>query len=135
VDDVNRYPEISETNNRFELDFQVFERAAPNLPDSVVKGIGFETQPDGQVVLKADVANIGNAPTSDVVGVAFFVDGQYVTYGITQPMGIGASQTIRAVKPLSLRGAHQITAIVDDVNRYEEISHRNNVLIRELTFG
>jgi subtilase family serine protease len=134
VDDVNRYPEISETNNRFEMDFQVFRRDAPQLPDSIVKDIGFETDMDGQVVLTADVANVGNAPTPDVVGTAFFVDGQYVTYGVTQPMGVGATETIRAVKPLPLRGTHQVTAIVDDVNRYDEISHRNNTLVREMAF-
>jgi spore coat protein H len=135
VDDVNRYPEISETNNRFELDFQVFERDAPDLPDSIVRSIGFETQADGQIVLTAEVANIGNAPTPDVVGVAFFVDGQYVTYGVAQPMAVNAAQTIRAVTPLPLRGKHQITAIVDDVNRYDEISHRNNAMVQEMTFG
>ncbi len=135
VDDVNRYPEISEANNRFESDFQVFERGASQLPDSIVKSIDFETTADGQVVLAADIANIGNAPTPDAVGVAFFVDGQYVTYGITQPMPVGATETIRAVQPLPLRGTHQVTAIVDDVNRYDEISHRNNALVQMMSFG
>jgi len=135
VDDVNRYPEVSEANNRFELDFQVFERDAPQLPDSIVKRIDFETTADGQVVLAADVANIGHAPTPDIVGVAFFVDGQYVTYGITQPMPEGVTETIRAVQPLPLRGTHQVTAIVDDVNRYDEISHRNNTLVQMMSFG
>jgi hypothetical protein len=27
-----------------------------------------------------------------------------------------------------------ITAIVDDVNRYDELSHQNNALEREITF-
>jgi subtilase family serine protease len=134
VDDVNRYPEISETNNGFDLDFHVFERGASNLPDSVLQSIGFETTPTGQVVLNAVVANVGNAPTPDVVGVGFFVDGPYATYGVTQPMGVGTTQTIRAVMPLSLKGKHIITAIVDDVNRYDEISHRNNALTQEITF-
>jgi hypothetical protein len=33
-----------------------------------------------------------------------------------------------------LKGKHIITAIVDDVNRYDEISHRNNALTQEITF-
>jgi subtilase family serine protease len=66
--------------------------------------------------------------------VAFFVDGQYITYGVAQPMPAGATEIIRAIKPLSLKGTHTITAIVDDVNRYDELSHQNNTLTREITF-
>ncbi len=133
VDDINRFPEESETNNQFNLDFQVRRRAETDLPDSTVDGVDFEIQPDGRTILTAAVSNIGSAPTPDVVGVAFFVDGAYATYGITQPMAAGASETIRAVKSLALQGQHTITAIVDDVNRYNEISHRNNTFRRTIT--
>ena len=133
VDDVNRYPEISETNNRLELDFQVLDRPAANLPDSVVDDIAFEIQPDGRVLFTATVSNIGNTATPDVVGVAFFVDDRYTTYGITQPMAANTTETIRAVKTLSLTGTHKITAIVDDVNRYNELSHQNNTRTRTVT--
>jgi subtilase family serine protease len=134
VDDVNRYPEISEANNYFALDFQVMPGDEAQLPDSTVESIDFETDPSGQVVLTATVANIGPVPTPNVVGVAFFIDGQYITYGVAQPMPAGATETIRAIKPLSLKGAHTITAIVDDVNRYDELSHQNNALTREIRF-
>jgi spore coat protein H len=134
VDDVNRYPEVSETNNYFTIDFQVVPGDEAQLPDSTVESIDFETDSSGQVVLTATVANIGPVSTPNVVGVAFFVDGQYITYGVTQPMSAGASETIRAIKPLSLEGTHVITAIVDDVNRYDELSHQNNTLTREITF-
>ena len=135
VDDVNRYPEISETNNQFELDFSVLPANEVQLPDSTVDSIGFETDPAGQVILTATVSNIGPAPTPNVVGVAFFVDGPYTTYGVTQPMAAGATETIRAIKALPLHGPHTITAIVDDVNRYDELSHQNNALTREITFA
>jgi spore coat protein H len=134
VDDINRYPEISEANNYFTLDFQVTPGGEAQLPDSTVESIDFETDPSGQVVLTATVANIGPVPTPNVVGVAFFIDGQYITYGVAQPMPAGATEIIRAIKPLSLKGTHTITAIVDDVNRYDELSHQNNTLTREIRF-
>jgi spore coat protein H len=134
VDDVNRYPEISETNNQFELNFHVMKGDEAQLPDSTVESIDFETDSSGRVILTATVANIGPVPTPNIVGVAFFVDGQYITYGVAQPMQAGATETIRAIKALSLQGTHTITAIVDDVNRYDELSHQNNALTREITF-
>jgi hypothetical protein len=135
VDDVDRFPEQSEINNRFELDFEVFERNSSGLSDSIVAWVDFETDQTGQVILTATVKNIGTAPTADVVGVAFLVDDQYVTYGLTQPMAPDTTETIRAVRPLSLRGAHKITAIVDDINRYDELSHENNQLARHIMFA
>jgi hypothetical protein len=50
-------------------------------------------------------------------------------------MPAGATETIRAVTPLALQGTYTITAIVDDVNRYDELSHQNNALTREMTFA
>ncbi|MEW5960121.1 MAG: CotH kinase family protein, partial [Chloroflexota bacterium] len=134
VDDINRYPELSETNNTFELSFQVLKSDEVKLPDSTVDDIGFELDSSGQVVLTAAVSNIGAAATPDLVGVAFFVDGQYATFGTTAPMEPGAAETVRAVRPLPLAGTHKIIAIVDDVNRYPEISHQNNSLEREISF-
>lgn len=132
VDDVNRFPERSESNNRFALDFEVLYGAEPGLPDSVVDGIGYDVTEDGEIILTASVSNIGNTVTADLVGVAFFIDDRYVTYGLTQPMAPGATETVRAVKAVALSGTHQITAVVDDVNRYDEISHRNNSLTRQI---
>lgn len=134
VDDVNRYPELSEDNNRFELTFEVFKKEEVKLPDSVVTAIDYETDSAGKVILTAAVGNIGAAPTPDVVGVAFFVDGQFATFGTATPMAAGATATIRAVQALALAGPHRIMAIVDDVNRYDEISHQNNKLERDIDF-
>ena len=134
VDDVNRFPEISESNNRFELEFHVFQRAEVQLPDSTLDSLSYETDAAGQVILKATVSNTGTVPTPDLVGVAFFVDGQYATFGTTGPMDAGATATIEAVQALPLEGTHRVMAIVDDVNRYDEISHQNNVLEQEISF-
>jgi subtilase family serine protease len=134
VDDINRYPEISEENNRREIIFQVFSSSQPDLPDSVVEQVEFERNPGGQVVLKAVVANRGTAPTGDVVGVAFFVDGRYVSFGIVDAMAPGSRTTVAANSALPLSGRHTITAIVDDINRYRELDDQNNTLVREITF-
>lgn len=134
ADDVNRFPELSENNNSFELIFQVLPPGQANLPDSTLDAISFERDPSGQVILTATVSNIGGVTTPDVVGVGFFVNGQYVTYGINPPMAPGARQVIRAVRALSLRGKVTVTAIVDDINRYQEISTQNNALTQEMSF-
>jgi|GEM_PF-1227647 len=135
VDDINRYPELSESNNTFELAFEVLAGAEFQLPDSTIGQIDFEFDEQNHVLLTATVANIGPGATPDVVGVAFFVDGQYRTFGLTNPMEPGTTETIRAVQALPLEGTHQITAIVDDINRYDEISHHNNGLERTMTFA
>ncbi len=134
ADDVNRYPELSEENNQFEMSFEVFKPAELKLPDSTIFSIDFETGDAGQIILTADVGNIGTAATPEVVGVAFFVDGQYATFGTTEPMAAGETTTVRAVQALPLEGSHRVAAIVDDVNRYEELSHQNNRLEREINF-
>jgi hypothetical protein len=58
----------------------------PQQADVIVKDIAFERLNDGQVRLAALVENQGGAVTGDVVGVAFFVDGRYTTYGIIEPL-------------------------------------------------
>jgi hypothetical protein len=49
-------------------------------------------------------------------------------------MAPGATQTVKAVKALPLAGKQTITAIVDDINRYNELTDQNNALTREITF-
>ncbi len=135
VDDINRYPEVSETNNTFELTFEILSGTEFELPDSTIEQIDFEFDEQNQVLLNATVSNIGPGTTPDVVGVAFFVDGQYRTFGLTNPMEPGATETIQAVQALPLVGTHKITAIVDDINRYDEMSHHNNSLEETITFA
>jgi subtilase family serine protease len=70
-----------------------------------------------------------------VVGVAFFVDNRYVSFGIVEPMAPGSRMTIPANSAVPLAGRHTIMAIVDDINRYRELDDQNNnALVRELTF-
>ena len=73
--------------------------------------------------------NIGNAPTGDTVGVAFLVDGQYITFGTSGALAPGVSQLIKSVSSWpATAGDHTLTAVVDDINRYPEISETNNTL-------
>ncbi len=134
VDDIDRFAEQSETNNRFTLTCDILPADGPHLPDSTIEALSFTTEANGQITLTATVANQGPAPTPDIVGVAFFVDDRYVTYGITQPMAAGATEEIRAVQTVSISGTHKITAIVDDVNRYDELNQQNNVFSQFRTF-
>lgn len=135
VDDINRFPEQSESNNQFNLDFEVTDRTEPNLPDSVLDSVDYETTTNGEIIFKATISNLGNVATPDLVGVAFFVDGKYTTFGTIPPMAAGATAVVKAVKSVALTGAHSLTAIVDDVNRYNEISHQNNSLTRQIMIG
>jgi subtilase family serine protease len=134
ADDVNRFPELSESNNQLSFDIEVQRRDQPGLPDSTLDAIGFERDAAGQIILNATVSNVGPVATPDVVGVAFFVNGQYATFGITAPMAAGTTQVIRATKALPLTGRQAVTAIVDDINRYNELSTQNNALTREVVF-
>ncbi len=134
VDDINRFEEKSESNNRFEIAFEVLPPESTALPDSTLEALAFQSNSAGQIILTATVSNVGQAPTPDIVGVGFFVDDRYITHGITQPMAPGSTATIQAVQPLLLKGPHKITAIVNDVNRYEEISTQNNILTQFITF-
>ena len=107
VDDVNRYPEISEDNNTREIQFQIEARPGQRLSDVIVKDIAFERNVVGQTVLAALVENVGGVTTPDVVGVAFLVDDQYATYGAIPPLEPGQEQPVRAVQPLALSGTPQ----------------------------
>jgi subtilase family serine protease len=85
--------------------------------------------------LAALVENTGQTETGDLVGVAFFVDNQYATFGVTSPLEPGEKLAIRAGQTLPLTGSHRVTAIVDDVNRFPEESEENNILTRQIDFG
>ncbi|MFN8453916.1 MAG: CARDB domain-containing protein [Anaerolineae bacterium] len=135
VDDVNRYPEVSETNNTLTTKFQVQPKPPAGPADTVVQDIAFERLTNGQVRLAALVANIGQSVTADQVGVAFFVDDRYTTFGLLPPLQPGEAKALRAQQTLDLSGSHKITAIVDDINRYPEANEQNNTLIKQLDFG
>ena len=103
--------------------------------DVIVEDIAFERNESGRVRLAALVKNIGGQITGDVVGVAFLVDGQYATFGVIDPLPGGEAKPVRAVSYLDLDGEHEITAIADDVNRFEESQEHNNSLSKLIDFS
>ena len=134
VDDINRYPEASEDNNSLNLAVRV-RPAQPTLSDVLVRDITFAEDGAGRVRLAASIANEGGSPTGDIVGVAFFVDDRYVTFGTTPPIDPGQAVTVQAVQLLRLTGSHKITALVDDVNRFPEQNEQNNSRTEQISFG
>jgi CARDB len=86
------------------------------------------------------VTNQGQAaiPPGVILGVAYYVDGQKVTFGaVNDPLAPGASVTIgtgAGGSPYFIpAGAHVITAFADDVNRFAESDKTNNELSYMIT--
>ena len=116
------------------------------FPDLIITEIGLDGDPKAgqEVRLKAVIKNIGNAatPANVVHGVAFNVDGQFISWSDTfkGPLKPGASVTVISnagpkgtATWKAVAGTHKITAISDDVNRIVEGREDNNTLDREIT--
>ena len=99
-----------------------------------------------QVTFSATVKNSGSAatPAGTIVGIAFEVDGQEVTWSdnVTTPLNPGESRTQTANGGKqgvsywpATSGAHTITAWADDVNRIAESNESNNQLNASMTVG
>jgi len=131
ADDVNRFAEANENNNSRTVSFSV---ASSGLPDVVVDSVSVSPAAPqaGQAVLFTSVVrNAGSAPTPSgvAVGVGYFVDGQYKTWGsVVGPLAPGASVTITTQGGAwtATAGSHTATALVDDVNRFAESNENNN---------
>jgi hypothetical protein len=85
-------------------------------------------QPGQDVQFYVRVRNGGNAGTGADVGVGYFVDGRYVGWGIRGPMGASttSSEFGMAQRWTAAGGTHQITAVVDDIDRFTESDENNN---------
>jgi hypothetical protein len=94
-------------------------------------------QPGQDVQFYVRVRNGGNAATGADVGVGYFVDGQYVGWGIRGPMGAGTTSSEFGMHQrwTATSGTHQITALVDDINRFEESNENNNSHAENLNVG
>jgi hypothetical protein len=99
VDDINRFPEERKDNNVLIKQLNFGPRDL-KLPDSIILNLSLShgrfTAGD-HVTFEALVRNVGMATTGDVVGVAFLVDGQQITFGIAPAMGPGETRSIRAI--------------------------------------
>ena len=132
VDDVNRFPESNENNNAKSISFAV---GPSGLPDVVIDSLAVSppNPKTGQgVTFSAVVRNIGSAPTpsGQVIGVGYRIDGPQVTWGVVNgPLAPGASVTVGTRSGgawTATAGAHTLTAVVDDVNRFAESNENNN---------
>lgn len=123
--------------------------AAGARPDLVVRDIAWTPGAPGAadaVTFSATVANVGAAawPADVTTGVAFLIDGVYVTWSDDTRKAIPPGGTVtttanggpakRATWP-AVDGQHEVKAIVNDVNRYAESDTGNNQRVEQVTVG
>ncbi len=104
------------------------------LPDVVVTAASVvpPNPAPGQLVTFASVVRnvgAGATPAGAPIGVGYFVDGQYRTWGaVTTSLAPGASLTITTQGGpwQATAGSHTLEAVVDDVNRFAEADESNN---------
>jgi hypothetical protein len=104
-----------------------------NIPDVIVTAFSYA---NGSFT--STVKNQGSAatPAGVIIGVGYFVDGQYKTAGtVSGPLAAGATVTIgtRRSSYSIPAGTHTIMAYADDVNRFAESSETNNQLSQTIT--
>ena len=105
------------------------------LPDVVVTQLSYA---DG--IFTSTVQNQGTeaTPAGVTVGVGYFVDGVWRTWGsVAGPLAAGASVTIgtKGGAYVIPNGVHTIKAFVDDVNRFVELNETNNEFSQSITIN
>jgi hypothetical protein len=140
VDDVNRFAESNEDNNSNQAAFTVRSTAFPDVVVSSVALAPLNPVAGQAVSFTALVRNQGAAstPAGVSVGVAYFIDGAYRTWGsVSGPLAAGASVTVgtKGGTWIATPGDHQLTALVDDVNRFPEADETNNSTSSNFTVG
>ena len=140
IDDVNRFAEADENNNSNHAEFTVRTTEFPDVAVSSVALSPSNPTAGQPVSFTAVVRNQGAAPTPAgvQVGVAYYIDGAYQTWGVVSgPLAPGASITVSTNGPTwtATPGAHQMTALVDDVNRFPEANEANNSTSANFTIG
>ncbi|MBK1860090.1 CARDB domain-containing protein [Cerasicoccus arenae] len=136
VDDVDRILELDENNN-------LIETLSVDLPDLIFSDISWSPEnpePGDPVLFSATIKNIGNSPTPDGIthGVKFMVDDQTASWSASwrQPILPGESVAITASNgpggsmywAMPDAEAHEVNALVDDVDRILESDENNNSL-------
>jgi hypothetical protein len=142
VNDVNRFAESDENNNKLSVPMSVGI-------DLTVTSLSFTpTNPTSgtPVTFSATVQNVGTVatPAGTIIGVQFDVDGAQISWSDTdtQSLAPGASMTLTANSGptgsstwIASSGAHTIQAWVDDVNRMNDVNRNNNSLSVPLSVG
>jgi hypothetical protein len=111
------------------------------LPDVVVDSVNVSpANPSSgqQTTFSSIVRNAGSAstPAGVPIGVAYFIDGTYTTWGaIAGPLAPGASATVTTQGGAwtATAGTHTLAAVADDVNRFAESNESNNSLSKPFT--
>ncbi|GKS70044.1 hypothetical protein W03_20480 [Nitrosomonas sp. PY1] len=102
-------------------------------PDLVISQISYSNG-----IFTAIVKNqgTGDVPSGITIGVGYFVDGQWKTWGgVWGPLAAGESVTIgtKGGSYVIPSGTHTITAYTDDQNKIPESNENNNKLSKTLT--
>jgi hypothetical protein len=118
------------------------------LPDVSIEDLWWSPsspKPGDRVTFNVRVRNGGDAATSQVpgakeggiVGVAYFINGNYHSYGLRGAMAAGeVSSSFSMVQPwTAAAGSYQIRGLVDDINRFQESNEGNNGFTKILTVG
>ncbi|WP_224369060.1 CARDB domain-containing protein [Hyalangium versicolor] len=143
TDDINRFPESDENNNTRSAQVTVGGAPQPQAGVVVTEVSWTPAQPEaGQAVqFHARVVNQGTAVTGGIVGVGFGV-GVYYGWGFRAPMQPGETALISMTGgPSNGRwfppstGSLQVTANVDDINRFPESDEGNNTRQAMVTVG
>jgi len=105
----------------------------PALPDVIVTSLSYAGG-----IFTSTVKNQGTAatPAGVAIGVAYYVDGVYRTWGnVYGPLAAGASVTIgtKGGSYIIPNGTHTIMAFADDANRIAESDETNNKLSQPIT--
>ena len=123
------------------------DTATAVLPDVVVLSVSAtpaNPAPGQQVLFSATIKNQGTTatPASTIVGVGFYVNGATVHSWVTKPqLQPGEVATVTANDGMAgaywtaATGTNTVTAIVDDVNRFNETIENNNSLAMTLPVG
>ena len=106
-----------------------------SLPDVIITSITYSNG-----VFSSTVTNQGTAatPSNTTVDVGYSVDGVYRTWGISSAsLAAGASVNIGTGGGSYIipNGVHNITAYVDDDNKFAELSETNNQLSQMINVG
>jgi hypothetical protein len=142
VNDVNRFPETSESNNQLAVPMSV----GIDLTVTAVSWTPANPATGTPVTFSATVKNVGTVatPAGTVVGVQFDVDGNEISWSDTdtQSLAPGATVTLTANSGptgsstwTASSGPHTVQAWVDDVNRFNDVNRNNNKLSVPLSVG
>jgi hypothetical protein len=112
----------------------------PALPDVVVSAIHLQPsnpRPGDAVTISATIENRGGSSTEQHVGVAFFVNGGYFSWGAEGALAAGESRTgyFSVGAWTAEAGRHEITAWADDVDRFVEEDENNNTRVLVVDVG